>query len=177
MAGLRRGPGHRRDPPDPGPGGRAPPRGPPGERNLPPAPRGRGGGARPGLLGGLLAWYTGQGTEGCLLLTPDGGTYDLPAGPEEEGRTYLAAARGWVYYLATVSREREHGAVLPLQVLQARNLATGEEVPVAEGVLCTAMVTDGAWCFLTNGATTDCYSLTTDDQGRPCGLTLVEQTI
>ena len=127
--------------------------------------------------GGLLAWYTGQGTEGCLLLTPDGGTYDLPAGPEEEGRTYLAAARGWVYYLATVSREREHGAVLPLQVLQARNLATGEEVPVAEGVLCTAMVTDGAWCFLTNGATTDCYSLTTDDQGRPCGLTLVEQTI
>ena len=73
--------------------------------------------------------------------------------------------------------EREHGAVLPLQVLQARNLATGEEVPVAEGVLCTAMVTDGAWCFLTNGATTDCYSLTTDDQGRPCGLTLVEQTI
>ena len=124
--------------------------------------------------GGLLAWYTDQGEgtgEGAYLLLPqEGGVYSLPAGPAGEARTYLAAAQGWVYY--TARQEASRGTAL-----WARNLATGEEVPLLERCNITGLVTDGAWCFLTNGSTTDCYSLTTDRQGRPTGLTLVERTL
>ena len=39
------------------------------------------------------------------------------------------------------------------------------------------LITDGTWCYLSDGNTTDCYRLEHDGQGRPCGLTLVEETI
>ena len=41
----------------------------------------------------------------------------------------------------------------------------------------TALVTDGTWCYCTNGSTTDCYRLDWDGQGRPTGLVLVESAL
>lgn len=124
--------------------------------------------------GGLLAWYTDQGEgtgEGAYLLLPQaGGVYSLPAGPAGEARTYLAAAQGWVYY--TARQEASRGTAL-----WARNLATGEAVPLLERCNITGLVTDGTWCYCTNGSTTDCYRLDWDGQGRPTGLVLVESAL
>ena len=124
--------------------------------------------------GGLLAWYTDQGEgtgEGAYLLLPQaGGVYSLPAGPAGEARTYLAAAQGWVYY--TARQEASRGTAL-----WARNLATGEAVPLLERCNITGLVTDGTWCYCTNGSTTDCYRLDWDGQGRPTGLTLIERAL
>lgn len=124
--------------------------------------------------GGLLAWYTDQGEgtgEGAYLLLPQaGGVYSLPAGPAGEARTYLAAAQGWVYY--TARQEAGRGTAL-----WARNLATGEAVPLLERCNITGLVTDGTWCYCTNGSTTDCYRLDWDGQGRPTGLVLVESAL
>ena len=124
--------------------------------------------------GGLLAWYTAQGEgtgEGAYLLLPQaGGIYSLPAGPAGEARTYLAAAQGWVYY--TARQEAGRGTAL-----WARNLATGEAVPLLERCNITGLVTDGTWCYCTNGSTTDCYRLDWDGQGRPTGLTLIERAL
>ena len=124
--------------------------------------------------GGLLAWYTDQGEgtgEGAYLLLPQaGGVYSLPAGPAGEARTYLAAAQGWVYY--TARQEASRGTAL-----WARNLATGEAVPLLERCNITGLVTDGTWCYCTNGSTTDCYRLDWDGQGRPTGLALIERAL
>lgn len=112
---------------------------------------------------------------GYLLLTPEGGTYDLPAGAEEDLRTYHAAAGAWVYFTQRAWEDRDTGGRRMTHPLWARNLHTGEEVQVAPDVPGDQVVTDGAWVYCSDGTTTDCYSLTTDDQGRPTGLTLVEE--
>ena len=59
--------------------------------------------------------------------------------------------------------------------LWARNLHTGEEVQVAPDVPGDQVVTDGAWCYLSDEITTTCCRLEWDGQGRPCGLTVVEE--
>ena len=135
--------------------------------------------------GGLLIGYCPRETldeqgnyvryaTGYLLLTPEGGTYDLPAGAEEDLRTYHAAAGAWVYFTQRAWEDRDAGGRRMTHPLWARNLHTGEEVQVAPDVPGDQVVTDGAWVYC-SGTTTDCYSLTTDDQGRPTGLTLVEE--
>ena len=53
----------------------------------------------------------------------------------------------------------------------------GEEVLVQNECGPLRLITDGTWCYLSDGNTTDCYRLEHDGQGRPCGLTLVEETI
>lgn len=136
--------------------------------------------------GGLLIGYCPRETldeqgnyvryaTGYLLLTPEGGTYDLPAGAEEDLRTYHAAAGAWVYFTQRAWEDRDAGGRRMTHPLWARNLHTGEEVQVAPDVPGDQVVTDGAWVYCSDGTTTDCYSLTTDDQGRPTGLTLVEE--
>ena len=136
--------------------------------------------------GGLLVGYCPRETldeqgnyvryaTGYLLLTPEGGTYDLPAGAEEDLRTYHAAAGEWVYFTQRAWEDRDAGGRRMTHPLWARNLHTGEEVQVAPDVPGDQVVTDGAWVYCSDGTTTDCYSLTTDDQGRPTGLTLVEE--
>ncbi len=136
--------------------------------------------------GGLLIGYCPRETldeqgnyvryaTGYLLLTPEGGTYDLPAGAEEDLRTYHAAAGAWVYFTQRAWEDRDTGGRRMTHPLWARNLHTGEEVQVAPDVPGDQVVTDGAWVYCSDGTTTDCYSLTTDDQGRPTGLTLVEE--
>ena len=136
--------------------------------------------------GGLLIGYCPRETldeqgnyvryaTGYLLLTPEGGTYDLPAGAEEDLRTYHAAAGEWVYFTQRAWEDRDTGGRRMTHPLWARNLHTGEEVQVAPDVPGDQVVTDGAWVYCSDGTTTDCYSLTTDDQGRPTGLTLVEE--
>lgn len=136
--------------------------------------------------GGLLIGYCPRETldeqgnyvryaTGYLLLTPEGGTYDLPAGAEEDLRTYHAAAGEWVYFTQRAWEDRDAGGRRMTHPLWARNLHTGEEVQVAPDVPGDQVVTDGAWVYCSDGTTTDCYSLTTDDQGRPTGLTLVEE--
>ena len=37
------------------------------------------------------------------------------------------------------------------------------------------VVTDGTWCYLSDEITTTCCRLEWDGQGRPCGLTVVEE--
>ena len=37
------------------------------------------------------------------------------------------------------------------------------------------VVTDGTWCYLSDEITTTCCRLDWDGQGRPCGLTVVEE--
>lgn len=136
--------------------------------------------------GGLLVGYCPRETldaqgnyvryaTGYLLLTPEGGTYDLPAGAEEDLRTYHAAAGEWVYFTQRAWEDRDTGGRRMTHPLWARNLHTGEEVQVAPDVPGDQVVTDGAWVYCSDGTTTDCYSLTTDPQGRPTGLTLVEE--
>ena len=136
--------------------------------------------------GGLLIGYCPRETldeqgnyvryaTGYLLLTPEGGTYDLPAGAEEDLRTYHAAAGAWVYFTQRAWEDRDTGGRRMTHPLWARNLHTGEEVQVAPDVPGDQVVTDGAWVYCSDGTTTDCYSLTTDPQGRPTGLTLVEE--
>ena len=136
--------------------------------------------------GGLLIGYCPRETldeqgnyvryaTGYLLLTPEGGTYDLPAGAEEDLRTYHAAAGAWVYFTQRAWEEGDTGGRRMTHPLWARNLHTGEEVQVAPDVPGDQVVTDGAWVYCSDGTTTDCYSLTTDPQGRPTGLTLVEE--
>ena len=136
--------------------------------------------------GGLLVGYCPRETldeqgnyvryaTGYLLLTPEGGTYDLPAGAEEDLRTYHAAAGAWVYFTQRAWEDRDTGGRRMTHPLWARNLHTGEEVQVAPDVPGDQVVTDGAWVYCSDGTTTDCYSLTTDPQGRPTGLTLVEE--
>lgn len=112
---------------------------------------------------------------GTFSSPPRGGTYDLPAGAEEDLRTYHAAAGAWVYFTQRAWEDRDAGGRRMTHPLWARNLHTGEEVQVAPDVPGDQVVTDGAWVYCSDGTTTDCYSLTTDDQGRPTGLTLVEE--
>lgn len=87
-----------------------------------------------------------------------------------EGSVEDEAAQGWVYY--TARQEAGRGTAL-----WARNLATGEAVPLLERCNITGLVTDGTWCYCTNGSTTDCYRLDWDGQGRPTGLVLVESAL
>ncbi len=107
--------------------------------------------------GGLLAWGTrtkgrGRGRVPTSCSPQAGGDTPLPAGPAGEARTYLAAAQGWVYYTA----RQEAG----------RGRPCGQEPghrgggSLLERCNITGLVTDGTWCYCTNGSTTDCYRLT-----------------
>lgn len=136
--------------------------------------------------GGLLIGYCPRETldeqgnyvryaTGYLLLTPEGGTYDLPAGAEEDLRTYHAAAGAWVYFTQRAWEDRDTGGRRMTHPLWARNLHTGEEVQVAPDVPGDQVVTDGAWCYLSDEITTTCCRLEWDGQGRPCGITVVEE--
>ena len=63
------------------------------------------------------------------------------------------------------------------QQLRAQHLDTGEDVLIEDDLWGNQVVTDGTWCYCTNGSTTDCYRLDWDGQGRPTGLVLVESAL
>ena len=124
--------------------------------------------------GGPLAWYTDQG-EGTgrvpTSCSPQAGGRILPARrPSREARTYLAAAQGW----GTTPPGRKPAAGRPCG---PGTWPQGRRFPLLERCNITGLVTDGTWCYCTNGGTTDCYRLDWDGQGRPTGLVLVESAL
>ena len=90
---------------------------------------------------------------------------------------YLAVADGWLYFTNRTWAALDNGGRRQEWSLWARQLETGEEVLVQNECGPLRLITDGTWCYLSDGNTTDCYRLEHDGQGRPCGLTLVEETI
>ena len=61
------------------------------------------------------------------------------------------------------------------EILDCVDLETGESYEVSPTYIYFA-VTDGNW-FYSYGDYTNCYQLEYDDQGIPCGLTLIESNI
>ena len=138
--------------------------------------------------GGLLVGYCPRETldengnylryaTGYLLLTADGATYDLPGPAQGEERTYHCAAGDWVYYSCRSWTATDTGGRRMTQQLRAQHLDTGEDVLIEDNLWGNQVVTDGTWCYCTNGSTTDCYRLDWDGQGRPTGLVLVESAL
>lgn len=139
-----------------------------------------------GLSGGILLGYypmTHQDEEGnnidgaldFLFLTQEGETYPLPREIEGLFPNYLGAAGGWIYY---VSNDHENPDVSQRGYhLRAWNLETGETCLIQEKFGYQELVTDGHWLYKCLGGRTDCYTIDYDAQGKPCGLTLVEEDI
>ena len=158
----------------------------PGGRPVSPAPEQ----AAIEIPGGLLIGYASKNrfdeagnylcdATGYLLLTPAGRDYILPEpeDPEDSTRDYLAVADGWLYFTNRTWAALDNGGRRQEWSLWARQLETGEEVLGQNECGPLRLITDGTWCYLSDGNTTDCYRLEHDGQGRPCGLTLVEETI
>lgn len=161
-----------------------------GRSLLPPGTMGAGEQAAIEIPGGLLIGYASKNrfdeagnylcdATGYLLLTPAGRDYILPEpeDPEDSTRDYLAVADGWLYFTNRTWAALDNGGRRQEWSLWARQLETGEEVLVQNECGPLRLITDGTWCYLSDGNTTDCYRLEHDGQGRPCGLTLVEETI
>ena len=136
--------------------------------------------------GGLLVGYCPRETldengnylqyaTGYLLLTADGATYDLPGPAQGEERTYHCAAGDWVYYSCRSWTATDTGGRRMTQQLRAQHLDTGEDVLIEDNLWGNQVVTDGTWCYLSDEITTTCCRLEWDGQGRPCGLTVVEE--
>ena len=132
----------------------------------PPPPPSRG-----GCWPGTRTKGRGPGRVPTSLLPQAGGVYSLPAGPAGEARTYLAAAQGWVYSHRPTGSRPQDGPV------GQEPGHRGRRFPLLERCNITGLVTDGTWCYCTNGSTTDCYRLDWDGQGRPTGLVLVESAL
>ena len=111
-----------------------------------------------------------------LLLTAEGETEFLPGEINGVEVTYLASAQGWAYY--TGKDWENPDPAKRMAFLGARNLTTGETVllkqPVGEYF---EVITDGTWFYRCTGSQTNCYTIDHDAQGKPCGLTLVEEYI
>ena len=158
------GPGHCGGPPHPGPGdraksgwtfGRKGPLLPAGTVAQAPPPTSRAGcwpGIRP----------RGGDRGGCLPPAPQAGAYTpCPPARPGEARTHLAAAQGWVLH-------RPAGGRLQDGPVGQEPDHRGGGSP-AERCNITGLVTDGTWCYCTNGKTTDCYRLTGTARAGPLG--------
>lgn len=131
------------------------------------------------LVGYLSRNRTDENGEGLrwatnwLLLTADG-QRELPM-RQKNGQVpqYLAVTDHWLFY----SLSGVPGIPPSVQVM---DLNTGESYEVASERYPSLAVTDGTWFYVYSGTSsgaTSCYKLEYNEQGVPCGLTLVEENI
>ena len=94
---------------------------------------------------------------------------------EENWYNYLAFAAPWLFYVKQFPNENPAIAAYHSQ-LWVMNVETEERYLVQDEIEPYHMVTDGNWFYICGGDT-DCYQLEYNDQGIPCGLTLIEERI
>lgn len=138
-----------------------------------------------GQLGdGCLVAYTARppydegetsSVENYLFLAETGEILSVPNEIGGEYPTYVASAKGWLYY--TSSDYDNPDPAKRATYLGAWNLETGENRILEPQFRQTSVVTDGTWLYTGGGQRTNCYTIDHDAQGKPCGLTLVEEDI
>lgn len=138
-----------------------------------------------GQLGdGCLVAYTARppydegetsSVENYLFLAETGEILSVPNEIGGEYPTYVASAKGWLYY--TSSDYDNPDPAKRATYLGAWNLETGENRILEPKFRQTSVVTDGTWLYTGGGQRTNCYTIDHDAQGKPCGLTLVEEDI
>ena len=99
----------------------------------------------------------------------------LPATKEDIFYTYLEVSDQWLFYVASIPKYVE-GHNRSVTELWAMDLETEERHLVQDEIILHQVVTDGTWLYDCDGKT-DCYQLEYNDQGIPCGLTLIESNI
>lgn len=99
----------------------------------------------------------------------------LPATKEDIFYTYLDVSDRWLFYIASIPKYVE-GHNRSLTELWAMDVETEERYLVQDEITLHQVVTDGQWLYDCNRGT-DCYQLEYNDQGIPCGLTLIEERI
>ena len=109
------------------------------------------------------------------LFLPDGSILDLPKDTEDAYYRYLAVSGQWFFYMEN-QRDPTPNVTRWITELRAMDLETGESYLVSTEYDPYFAVTDGNW-FYSYGDYTNCYQLEYDDQGIPCGLTLIESNI
>lgn len=109
--------------------------------------------------------FEDRGNWTSQLFLEDGTTRELPKDREGTYYRYLAVSDQWLFYYISGDKN----------ALMAMDLETGESYEVSPTYIYFA-VTDGNW-FYSYGDYTNCYQLEYDDQGIPCGLTLIESNI
>ena len=109
------------------------------------------------------------------LFLPDGSILDLPKDTEDAYYRYLAVSGQWFFYMEN-QRDPTPNVTRWITELRAMDLETGESYLVSTEYDPYFAVTDGNW-FYSYGDYTNCYQLEYNDQGIPCGLTLIEERI
>ena len=126
----------------------------------------------------LMASYPADAaTTECThqLFLPDGRNLDLPKGTEDTYYRFLAVSGQWLFYTSH-EKDPTPNVTRWITELRAMDLETGESYLVSTEYAPYFAVTDGNW-FYSYGDYTDCYQLEYNDQGIPCGLTLIEKDI
>ena len=99
----------------------------------------------------------------------------LPATKEDIFYTYLDVADQWLFYITNIPKYVE-GHNRSVTELWAMDIETQERHLVQDEIILHQVVTDGTWLYDCDRNTT-CYQVEYNDQGIPCGLTLIEERI
>ena len=99
----------------------------------------------------------------------------LPATKEDTFYTYLDVADHWLFYIASIPKYVA-GLNQSITELWAMDIETQERHLVQDEIILHQVVTDGTWLYDCNRNTT-CYQVEYNDQGIPCGLTLIQEKI
>lgn len=99
----------------------------------------------------------------------------LPATKEDIFYTYLDVADQWLFYIASVPKYVE-GQNRSVTELWAMDIETQKRYLIQDEIILHQVVTDGTWLYDCD-RNTNCYQLEYNDQGIPCGLTLIEEDI
>jgi len=109
------------------------------------------------------------------LFLPDGRNLDLPKDTEDTYYRFLAVSGQWLFYTSH-EKDPTPNVTKFYTELRAMDVNTQESYLVSTEYDPYFAVTDGNW-FYSYGDYTDCYQLEYNDQGIPCGLTLIEKDI
>jgi len=99
----------------------------------------------------------------------------LPATKEDIFYTYLDVADQWLFYITNIPKYVE-GHNRSVTELWAMDIDTQERHLVQDEIILHQVVTDGTWLYDCDRNTT-CYQVEYNDQGIPCGLTLIQEKI
>ncbi len=109
------------------------------------------------------------------LFLPDDTILELPKDTEDAHYRYLAVSGQWLFYTDN-QRDPTPNVTRWITELRAMDLNTMESYLVSTEYDPYFAVTDGNW-FYSYGDYTNCYQLEYNDQGIPCGMTLMEEHI
>ncbi|MBR5792582.1 MAG: hypothetical protein IKY34_05700 [Ruminiclostridium sp.] len=109
------------------------------------------------------------------LFLADGRILDLPKDTEDTYYRFLTVSDQWLFYTSH-EKDPTPNVTKFYTKLRAMDLNTMESYLVSTEYDPYFAVTDGNW-FYSYGDYTNCYQLEYNDQGIPCGLTLIEERI